>query len=127
MNRRGPNRAASLPKLDENSTIVIHSEGSSPPPNQTDAGGTPGYMAPEVLQGTWDLVDHRAQAGVDRLDRLDHGRDHAGVADHIGIREVDDDEVVRALADCLHQAVADAIGAHLGLEIVGGDLFRRLD
>jgi eukaryotic-like serine/threonine-protein kinase len=49
-----------LAKLEETSPIVIHGEGSSPPPNQTDAGGTPGYMAPEVLQGNWDVVDHRA-------------------------------------------------------------------
>jgi eukaryotic-like serine/threonine-protein kinase len=49
-----------LAKLEENSPIVIHGEGSSPPPNQTDAGGTPGYMAPEVLQGNWDVVDQRA-------------------------------------------------------------------
>jgi len=49
-----------LAKLEDNSPIVIHGEGSSPPPNQTDAGGTPGYMAPEVLQGNWDVVDHRA-------------------------------------------------------------------
>jgi eukaryotic-like serine/threonine-protein kinase len=49
-----------LAKLEDDSPIVIHGEGSSPPPNQTDAGGTPGYMAPEVLQGNWDVVDHRA-------------------------------------------------------------------
>jgi serine/threonine-protein kinase len=49
-----------LAKIEANSTIKIHSEGSSPPPNTTDAGGTPGYMAPEVLQGNWELVDHRA-------------------------------------------------------------------
>lgn len=49
-----------LAKLEDGSPIIIHGEGSSPPPNQTDAGGTPGYMPPEVLQGNWDAVDHRA-------------------------------------------------------------------
>jgi serine/threonine-protein kinase len=49
-----------LAKLEADTTIRIHGEGSSPPPNVTDAGGTPGYMAPEVLQGNWEKVDHRA-------------------------------------------------------------------
>ena len=49
-----------LARLDKTSSIVIHGEGSQPPPHKTDAGGTPGYMAPEVLQGNWDIVNHRA-------------------------------------------------------------------
>ena len=31
---------------------------------------------------------------VDRLHRLDSGGDHAGVPDHVGIGEIQDDEVV---------------------------------
>jgi eukaryotic-like serine/threonine-protein kinase len=49
-----------LARLEEGSSIVIHGEGSTPPPHVTNAGGTPGYMAPEVLSGTWETVDHRA-------------------------------------------------------------------
>jgi formylglycine-generating enzyme required for sulfatase activity len=49
-----------LAKLDKASPIRIHGDGSAPPPDVTDAGGTPGYMAPEVLRGRWDDVDHRA-------------------------------------------------------------------
>ncbi|MDB4939294.1 MAG: protein kinase [Labilithrix sp.] len=49
-----------LAKLDKSSPIQIHGDGSAPPPDVTDAGGTPGYMAPEVLQGRWNEVDHRA-------------------------------------------------------------------
>ena len=39
-----------------------------------------------------DRLDHLAQARVDGLDRRDRGRDHAGVADHVGVGEVDDPE-----------------------------------
>ncbi len=49
-----------LAKLEKTSPIQIHRDGSAPPPDVTDAGGTPGYMAPEVLQGRWKEVDHRA-------------------------------------------------------------------
>ncbi len=37
-----------------------------------------------------DPLDDPAEAAVGRLDRLDDGRDHAGVADHVRVREVDD-------------------------------------
>lgn len=49
-----------LAKLEKGSPIRLHREGSAPPPDVTNAGGTPGYMAPEVLQGRWNEVDHRA-------------------------------------------------------------------
>ena len=49
-----------LAKLEGDSSIMIHGEGSAPPPNVTDAGGTPGYMAPEVLRADWATVDRRA-------------------------------------------------------------------
>ena len=42
-----------------------------------------------------DRVDDAAEARVGRLDRLDGRRDDAGVADHVRVREVDDDEAVR--------------------------------
>ncbi len=41
-----------------------------------------------------DRLDHAAEAVVGRLHRLDDRRDHAGVADHVRVREVDDDEAV---------------------------------
>lgn len=49
-----------LARLEKTSSIVLHGEGSQPPPHKTDAGGTPGYMAPEVLQGNWESVNHRS-------------------------------------------------------------------
>jgi serine/threonine-protein kinase len=48
-----------LAKVEPTSALQLHGEGSSPPPAHTEAGGTAGYMAPEVLRGEWDTVDHR--------------------------------------------------------------------
>ena len=42
------------------SEIRLHDKSSAPPPAGTGAGGTPGYMAPEVLQCEWDSVDSRS-------------------------------------------------------------------
>ncbi len=42
------------------SEITLHEKGSMPPPATTGSGGTPGYMAPEVLRGEWVTVDLRA-------------------------------------------------------------------
>jgi eukaryotic-like serine/threonine-protein kinase len=41
------------------SNLHIHGDGSVPPPQGSGAAGTPGYMAPEILKGDWDIVDHR--------------------------------------------------------------------
>jgi eukaryotic-like serine/threonine-protein kinase len=49
-----------LARLGPMTSLQIHTEGSAPPPTTTDAGGTPGYIAPEVLRGDWEDVDHRA-------------------------------------------------------------------
>ena len=49
-----------LAKVEPTSELVLHGEGSQPPPGVTDAGGTPGYMAPEILREDWTAVDHRA-------------------------------------------------------------------
>src|SRR5208282_5542067 len=49
-----------LAKVQPTSAIKIHGMGSSPPPGVTDAGGTPGYMPPEVIKGDWKNVDQRA-------------------------------------------------------------------
>ena len=68
---------------------------------------------------------HRAHAGVDRLDAAHGGLDHAGVAHHVGVGEVDDDQLVGPLGERLDHGVADARRAHLGGEVVGGDVLRR--
>jgi eukaryotic-like serine/threonine-protein kinase len=48
-----------LAKVQNGSQLILHGEGSQPPPGATDAGGTPGYMAPEILRDDWNVVDHR--------------------------------------------------------------------
>ena len=48
-----------LAKVEATSNLQLHGEGSAPPPALAEAGGTPGYMAPEVLRGEWETVDHR--------------------------------------------------------------------
>jgi eukaryotic-like serine/threonine-protein kinase len=39
--------------------ITLHEQGSMPPPAVTGSGGTPGYMAPEILRCEWAEVDAR--------------------------------------------------------------------
>ena len=48
-----------LARVAKDATIQIHSEGSTPPPGDSHPAGTPGYMAPEVLRGDGEVVDHR--------------------------------------------------------------------
>ena len=55
--------------------------------------------------------DDLAEAAVDRLDRRDRRRDHAGVADHVGVREVDDPEARLVLAARRATNAAAASGA----------------
>ncbi len=43
-----------------------------------------------------DGLDDLPEAAIDGLDRLDRRLDHAGVADHVGVGEVDDPERRRA-------------------------------
>ena len=71
------------------------------------------------------LVDGRddlAEAGVRLLDRRDGGRDHAGVADHVGVGEVDDPEAVAVLTPVLGEGLGRGGRAHLRLVVVGGDV-----
>ena len=72
-----------------------------------------------------DGVEHPSQLGVDRLDGPDHGRDDAGVADHVGVGEVDHDEAEAAAGQRRHDAVGERDGAHLGLQVVRRDVARR--
>ena len=67
-------------------------------------------------------LHHPAHARVHRLHGLDGGLENAGVAHHVAVGEVQDDDVIRAGVDALDALVADLPGAHLGLEVVGGHL-----
>ena len=61
-------------------------------------------------------------AGVNRLDRLHRRVEHAGVTHHVTVREIEDHHVVFAAADALGALVGHLVGAHLRLEVIGGDL-----
>jgi serine/threonine-protein kinase len=50
-----------LAKVHRDSIVRRGLRQSSPPPGYaTPAGGTPGYLAPEVALGRWDDIDHRS-------------------------------------------------------------------
>src|SRR3954447_11504011 len=61
---------------------------------------------------TLDRRDHAPEAGVHGLHRSDHRRDHAGVPDHVRVREVDDREAI-AVADLLLEPACDFVRRHL--------------
>ena len=65
-------------------------------------------------------LHHAAHAGVHGLHGLHSGLEHAGVAHHVAVGVVEDEGVVLAGLHGLHHLVGDLIGAHLGLQIVGG-------
>ena len=66
-----------------------------------------------------------AEAAVEDVRGLDRRGPHAGVAHHVGIRVVRDDEVVFMPAEGLDERVRDRTGAHLGREVVGRHLAVR--
>ena len=77
----------------------------------------------------WSAVmsaDGRARRGlrdapealVDHVDRGDRRRQDAGVADHVGVREVHEHEAEALAGDGVDQAVGDGARAHLRLEVV---------
>ena len=68
--------------------------------------------------------DDPGGAGVGRLAGGDGRFQHAGVADHVGVGEVDDHEVEAPRLDRADHRVGDAGGAHLRLQVVGRHLRR---
>ena len=71
-----------------------------------------------------DGIDEPSDAGIDRLDRLDDGRDDARMPDHVAVGIVEDDEVILAGLDRLDDLVRDLDRAHLRLQIIGRHLWR---
>ena len=66
--------------------------------------------------------DHLIHAGIHSLNGLDSSLEHAGVADHIAVCKVQDDHIVLAALNALDALGSDFGGAHLGLQVVGGNL-----
>ena len=75
--------------------------------------------------GSCDRRGDAPEAGIDGLDRLDRGRQAAGVPDHVGIGVVQHDQVVAAGLDRRHRLVGQFGRRHLGLQVVGRNLRRR--
>jgi hypothetical protein len=75
----------------------------------------------EVSSVLTDGVVDAAQFPIDCFDCTDGGFDLAGVADHVGVGEVDDDDVEGCVVDGFDDGVGDAGGGHLRSEVVGGD------
>ena len=67
-------------------------------------------------------VDDLADAGIDRLDGGNGSGDDARVTDHVGVREVHDVHIGLVGIDRRGQGVRDRRLAHLGLQIVCGNL-----
>ena len=75
-----------------------------------------------LTTGGQNRVDDLAGAGVHSLNGLHSGLEDAGVTDHVAVGEVQDDHVVLAALDALDALVGNLEGAHLGLQVVGGNL-----
>ena len=69
-----------------------------------------------------DLFHHLAYAAVHRLYRLNCRIEYTGVSDHVAVSKVEDDNVVFSAVQTGKQLVGHLIGAHLRLQIVGGNL-----
>ena len=76
-----------------------------------------------------DLVDggeEDAEAAIDRFAGLADRGEVAGVADHVRVRVVDDDQTVFAGKDRGLGHLGDVRGRHLGLLVIGRDFLRAL-
>ena len=98
---------------------------------RTSGGGVDEHLGVAVVggdeEGAAALTDGRvdaAELGVYGFDRANRGLHPAGMTDHVGVGEVDDDDVEGGVVDGPDDGVGDAGGGHLGGEIVGGDLLR---
>ena len=74
-----------------------------------------------LVAGGLGCFDDFAHALVDGLHSLFDGFVDTRVAHHVAVGEVDHDEVELVLPDGFHELVLHLVGAHLGLEVVGGD------
>lgn len=70
-------------------------------------------------------LDNIVEACIEGLDSLLNGGIDTGVAYHVTVGKVDDDEVVFVGLDGVDKLVLDLDSAHLGLQIVCSDLGRR--
>ena len=64
-----------------------------------------------ALYGRFNL----REATIEGFDGFDGGLDLAGVPDHVGVREIDDNHIEAALVDCFDYRVRDSLSAHFRL------------
>ena len=66
-----------------------------------------------------------AQADIDAFGGLDGGRQDTGMANHVAVGVVDDNQIETVFADSRDQFVRYLGGRHFGCQVIGGDLRRR--
>src|SRR5690554_133493 len=64
-------------------------------------------------------------AAVDRFTGFYCGAEVAGMADHVAVRIVTNNDVVFAAMNGCYQGVGELFGAHFWLQVIGGDVWRR--
>ena len=79
----------------------------------------------ENASGCLDGFNCTSYAGIDGLNRLDCSRLHTRVAYHIRVCKIDDNDIIFAGLNRLHQLIAHDRCAHLRFQVVGRDLLRR--
>lgn len=75
----------------------------------------------DFIVGGFGCFNGVFHAVVNSFHGLLNGFVDAGVANHVAVGEVHYDEVVFLAADCLNEFVFHFVGAHFGLEVVGGN------
>ena len=68
-----------------------------------------------------DGVEHPRNARVNGLDGRNGGRHDAGMADHVGVREVHDVDVRLVVVDGVRKRLRNGRLAHFGLQVVRGN------
>src|SRR5207244_3273909 len=84
-------------------------------------------LHPQIVAGHFFGLGNseHPEPGVHGFDSVNCRLELAGVADHVSISEVDDDDVEYAILDGFHDSVGDSGCGHFRLQIVGGHFRRR--
>ena len=69
-----------------------------------------------------DRLHCSSHAYIYCLDCLNRCLLYTGMTHHIRIRKVDDDHIILSRLDRLYQLIADLIGTHFRLQVIGGYL-----
>ena len=75
----------------------------------------------------FDCLYGSSDTFVNRFHRFDRCRFHTGMPDHIRVRKVNDDHVIFAGLDRIYQIIAHFIRTHLRFQVIGRNIFGRID